>query len=53
MIFALLPVKAPKNAKQRLSSFFTPQQRERLARAMFDEVLATLCTVEGLARVVA
>ena len=52
MIFALLPVKAPKNAKQRLSSFFTPLQRERLARAMFDEVLATLCTVEGLARVV-
>ena len=27
MIFALLPVKAPKNAKQRLSGFFTPEQR--------------------------
>ncbi len=52
MIFALLPVKAPKNAKQRLSGFFTPEQRERLARAMFEEVLATLCAVEGLARVV-
>lgn len=52
MIFALLPVKAPGNAKQRLSGFLTPEQRERLARAMFDEVLATLCTVEGLARVV-
>jgi len=50
MIFALLPVKAPKNAKQRLSGMFTPQQRERLARAMFEEVLATLCSVEGLAR---
>jgi 2-phospho-L-lactate guanylyltransferase len=52
MIFALLPVKAPRNAKQRLSGFFTPEQREQLARAMFDEVLATLCAVEGLARVV-
>jgi 2-phospho-L-lactate guanylyltransferase len=50
MIFALLPVKAPRNAKQRLSGMFTPQQRERLARAMFEEVLATLCSVEGLAR---
>lgn len=52
MIFAVLPVKAPGNAKQRLSGFLTPGQREQLARAMFDEVLATLCTVEGLARVV-
>lgn len=50
MIFALLPVKAPKNAKQRLSGLFTPQQREILARAMFEEALATLCSVEGLAR---
>ena len=38
MIFALLPVKAPKNAKQRLSGLFTPQQREILARAMFENV---------------
>jgi 2-phospho-L-lactate guanylyltransferase len=52
MIFALLPVKAPSNAKQRLSGLFTAEQRERLARAMFEEVLATLCTVEGLDRVV-
>ena len=52
MIFALLPVKAPRNAKQRLSGFFTPDQRERLARSMFEEVLATLLTVQGLARVV-
>lgn len=52
MIFALLPVKAPKNAKQRLSALFTSEQRERLARAMFEEVLATLCSVRGLARVV-
>ena len=52
MIFALLPVKAPKNAKQRLSGCLTPEQRETLARAMYEEVLATLCSVEGLARVV-
>jgi 2-phospho-L-lactate guanylyltransferase len=52
VIFALLPVKAPKNAKQRLRGFLTPEQRERLARAMFEQVLGTLCTVEGLARVV-
>jgi 2-phospho-L-lactate/phosphoenolpyruvate guanylyltransferase len=52
MIFALLPVKAPKNAKQRLSGLYTAEQRERLARAMFEEVLGTLCAVKGLARVV-
>lgn len=52
MIFALLPVKAPENAKQRLSGLYTPAQREQLARAMFDEVLATLCTVAGLDRIV-
>jgi 2-phospho-L-lactate guanylyltransferase len=52
MIFALLPVKAPQNAKQRLAGFLTPQQREELARAMFEEVLATLCCVRGLGRIV-
>ena len=52
MIFALLPVKAPENAKQRLKDFLTPEQREALARAMYEEVLATLLTVEGLDRVV-
>lgn len=52
MIFALLPVKSPENAKQRLSKFLSPQQREALARAMFEEVLATLCSVRGLERIV-
>jgi len=52
VIFALLPVKAPKDAKQRLSNFLTPPQREALARAMYEQVLATLCTVEGLDRIV-
>lgn len=52
MIFALLPVKAPQNAKQRLSGVYSRDQRETLARAMFEHVLATLCTVNGLARIV-
>jgi len=51
MIFALLPVKAPQNAKQRLSGFLTSAQREALARLMFDEVLATLCAVKGVDRI--
>jgi 2-phospho-L-lactate/phosphoenolpyruvate guanylyltransferase len=51
MIFALLPVKAPENAKQRLSGFMTPAQRESLARLMFEEVLTTLCAVKGLDRI--
>ena len=48
MIFALLPVKAPRNAKQRLSGFLTPAQREALARVMFEEVLAALCAVKSI-----
>jgi 2-phospho-L-lactate guanylyltransferase len=52
LIVALLPVKAPNNAKQRLAGFLTAPQREALARAMFEEVLATLCSVRGLERVV-
>jgi 2-phospho-L-lactate guanylyltransferase len=51
MIVALLPVKSPKNAKQRLVGFLSPEQRETLARAMFDEVLNTLCSVRGLDRI--
>ena len=52
MIFAMLPVKAPAHAKQRLRGVLSPEQREALARAMFEEVFATLCTVEGLDRIV-
>ena len=52
MIFAILPVKSPKNAKQRLAGFLTPEERERLAWAMYEEVLNKLCTVRGLGRVV-
>jgi 2-phospho-L-lactate guanylyltransferase len=51
MILALLPVKSPKNAKQRLVGLLSPEQRETLARAMFEEVLTTLCSVRGLDRI--
>lgn len=52
MIFALLPVKALRNAKQRLSGILSPSQREALAFAMYQQVLATVCKVDRLARVV-
>lgn len=52
MTFALLPVKAPANAKHRLSGLLSPAEREQLARAMFQEVLAAVMAVRGLDRVV-
>lgn len=52
MLFAVLPVKSPRNAKQRLSGFLSPAQREQLARAMFEQVLDTLCSAGGIDRVV-
>ena len=52
MICAVLPVKAPINAKQRLNGFLSPSQREALARLMFQEVFSTLCTVRGLDRII-
>jgi 2-phospho-L-lactate guanylyltransferase len=52
MICALLPVKAPINAKQRLQGFLSPVQREALARLMFQEVFSTLCNVRGLDRII-
>lgn len=52
MIFALLPVKAPQNAKQRLSGLLTPQQREALAQAMYQEMMEKLRAVRGLDRIV-
>jgi len=52
MICAVLPVKAPINAKQRLKGFLSPSQREALARLMFQEVFSTLCTVRGLDRII-
>lgn len=51
MIFALLPVKAPQNAKQRLSGLLSPSQREALARVMYEEMLAKLCAARNVDRV--
>jgi 2-phospho-L-lactate guanylyltransferase len=52
MIVAVLPVKSPRNAKQRLSGYLTPGQRETLARTMFEEVLATLTRVRNIGRII-
>ncbi len=52
MIFALLPVKSPAQAKQRLATVFSPEEREQLARVMFDEVLPVLLAARGLDRIV-
>ena len=41
-VWAAVPVKEFAGAKQRLSSLLTPEQREALAAAMLEDVLATL-----------
>lgn len=51
MIFAVLPVKNPQNAKRRLSGFLLPAQRETLARLLFKQTLAALCQADGIDRV--
>jgi 2-phospho-L-lactate guanylyltransferase len=51
VIFAVLPVKDPRKAKQRLNGVLSPDEREALARAMFEEVLAKLCAARGIDRV--
>lgn len=52
MIFAILPVKNPQNAKQRLTGFLAVEQRETLARMLYRQTLATLCQAKGIDRVV-
>jgi 2-phospho-L-lactate guanylyltransferase len=52
VIFAILPVKSPQNAKQRLTGFLAVEQRETLARMLYRQTLATLCQAEGIDRVV-
>ena len=52
MIFAILPVKNPHNAKQRLAGFLDIEQREMLARMLYRQTLAALCQAEGIDRVV-
>jgi len=52
VIFAILPVKSPRNAKQRLMGFLDAEQREALARALFQQTLAALREARGIHRVV-
>lgn len=51
MIFAILPVKSPQNAKQRLKEFLGVEQRATLARMLYTQTLAALCQAEGVDRV--
>jgi 2-phospho-L-lactate guanylyltransferase len=50
MIFALLPVKALRNAKERLSDILTPGEREALAWALYEHMLETLLSARGIDR---
>ena len=52
MIFALLPVKSPHNAKKRLTGFLSAEQREKLARILYKQTLGALCQADGIDRVV-
>jgi len=52
MIFAVLPVKSPQNAKQRLSGHLSAAERETLARILFKQTLAALSQAKGIDRVV-
>jgi len=51
MIFAILPVKAPQNAKQRLSAVLDAAGRERLARLLYEHMLETVCAARGIDRI--
>jgi 2-phospho-L-lactate guanylyltransferase len=52
LIFAILPVKSPQNAKQRLTGFLAVEDRETLARMLYRQTLAALCQAQGIDRVV-
>jgi 2-phospho-L-lactate/phosphoenolpyruvate guanylyltransferase len=52
VIFAILPVKSPQNAKQRLTGFLAVEQRETLARMLYRQTLSALCQAEGIDQVV-
>lgn len=52
MIFAILPVKNPRNAKQRLTGFLSIEDRQVLAQMLFRQTLATLRQAEGIDHVV-
>lgn len=52
MIFAILPVKSPQNAKQRLTGFLPVEHRATLARLLYRQTLAALRQATGIDRVV-
>jgi 2-phospho-L-lactate guanylyltransferase len=52
VIYGVLPVKNPWQAKTRLANVLSPQERETLARAMFSHALRQLTAARGLDRVV-
>ncbi|MBC8162805.1 MAG: 2-phospho-L-lactate guanylyltransferase [Roseiflexaceae bacterium] len=51
MIHALVPIKPLAEAKTRLATLLTPQQRRALALAMFEDVLAALVATPEVAAV--
>jgi 2-phospho-L-lactate guanylyltransferase len=51
VIFAILPVKSPQNAKQRLDGYLPADCREALARVMYEQTIALLCRARGIDRV--
>lgn len=51
MTFAVLPVKDPRNAKQRLAGLLAPPEREALARSMYKHVIQTLRAARGIDRI--
>jgi 2-phospho-L-lactate guanylyltransferase len=48
VIFAVLPVKSPQNAKQRLEGYLPRAHREALARLMYEQTIASLCRARGI-----
>jgi len=50
--FAILPVKDPRNAKQRLNGFLPAEDREALAHLLYEQTIAALCGAQGIDRVV-
>jgi 2-phospho-L-lactate/phosphoenolpyruvate guanylyltransferase len=51
VIFALLPVKDPRNAKQRLAGFLPPEIRAALARLLYEQTITALLKASGIDRV--
>ena len=48
MIFAVLPVKSPRNSKQRMIGFLDAEKREELAWLLYKQTLAALREASGI-----